>query len=330
MKHNVVSNRVALVLVLPIFMLSCLRIESSNEDNSQEQNFTLQSPNKKIKPNFKYNYGLPSNIQTKRLNTLKSKYDANKDSLVLGENYGRYLAEMKQFSSATQVFEELVYSDPDNIRFNRQLGYCYFVLGESARAVYFLKKASVLLEGTPIIKYNLFIRLTMPKHNYHSLQYNIWYLLGIAYYVEKNYDKAITCFKNSLKFASVINLKVMSSNFLYMAYNRAGNHALAKDILNSVSKISNMRSARVHLKSLQIYQKKSDPNEIATGIKKRYFKEEDFTILLYCIGNYHLLNKDFGAARMVFGRVIDEGNPYTLGYILAQADIKFVEESLLN
>jgi outer membrane protein OmpA-like peptidoglycan-associated protein/tetratricopeptide (TPR) repeat protein len=111
-----------------------------------------------------------------------------------------------EFSDALKIYLDLFKTDPQNFHFAYKIGYCY-VSGESNQdinaCIDFLKMACE--NTTPKFK-NSFSEKKAPVFS--------WYYLGVAYRLNKEYDKAIDCFKTFQQSASKKDGKIIDPVFI--------------------------------------------------------------------------------------------------------------------
>jgi tetratricopeptide (TPR) repeat protein len=145
----------------------------------------------------------PSPALLDNLAEAKANYDADPDDAMNIIWYGRRVAYTGDYRRAIEIFTEGIEKHPEDARMYRHRGHRYISIREIDRAVADYEMAEKLIQGTedkiePDGAPNpqgIFLTST------HS---NIYYHLGLSYYLRQDWEKALAAFK-----ASYHNLTLM-------------------------------------------------------------------------------------------------------------------------
>ncbi|PHZ84704.1 tetratricopeptide repeat protein [Paremcibacter congregatus] len=155
------------------------------------------------------------------LNAAKAKYDAdpmNADNIIW---YGRRTAYTGNFRKAITIFSEGIEKHPEDARFYRHRGHRYITIREFDHAIADFEKAVRLMEGTENFmepdgapnKYNI------PVSSHKG---NIWYHLGLAYYLKQDWENALRAYRNGYNTGNNADNLVSTSHWKYMILRRMG------------------------------------------------------------------------------------------------------------
>ena len=157
------------------------------------------------------------------------------------------------------------------------------------------------------------------------MKFNIWYYLGLSYYMKGNYDKAISSFRKCEKYTNNNDLKVVITNWLYTAFAKIGNLDLAEAEIMSIP--ANMRlfetKSRKYHDLIMLYRGLVTPSILT----KRNGIDADVG---YGIGNYYLINGQVENAISAFNRVISTEQQAFVGYIAIEAELEVLLGSQIS
>lgn len=128
--------------------------------------------------------------------------------------YGRFLAYAGRYQQAIAIFSEGIERFPDDARFYRHRGHRYITIREFEKAIEDLKKAALLIDGkeNQIEPDGLPNAQNIPVSTLHG---NIWYHLGLAYYLQHDFTAALTAFINCLRSGSNDDNIVSATHWIY-------------------------------------------------------------------------------------------------------------------
>lgn len=266
------------------------------------------------------------NIRTRKereeeLTIAKENYEKNPDD---EENiiwYGRRLAYLGEYNEAIRIYSLGVDKYPDSYRLLRHRGHRYITVRKFNKAIEDLQKAAFYSrqaanqtepDGLPN-------RLNRPLSN---TKFNIWYHLGIAYYLKGNYDKAISSFKKCQSYCDNDDLLVATTDWFYMTYRKIGNVDAAQELLKPIGQRMNIIENYAYHQRLMVYKGIYDPETVLEKAEASNKSLEP--TLAYGIGNWHLYNGEVDKARSIFQQIILNPGWDAFGYIAAEVDLQSV------
>jgi tetratricopeptide (TPR) repeat protein len=154
-----------------------------------------------------------------------------------------------------------------------------------------------------------------------TLQSNIWYHLGLAYYLKGDFKRAIIAYKECMKVSKNNDMLAATSHWYYMTLRRSEKNKDAERVLEPFDGDFEVIENDDYLKLLRLYR-----GEVKVGMLWSELGEKAETLgnasLGYGLGNWHLYNGQTEKAMEVF-RKITAGNQWaSFGYIAAEAELK--------
>ncbi|MCB0668516.1 MAG: tetratricopeptide repeat protein [Saprospiraceae bacterium] len=153
--------------------------------------------------------------------------------------YGRFLAYAGRYKEAIAIFSEGIKRFPEDARFYRHRGHRYITIREFEKSIEDLKKAALLIDGkeNQIEPDGLPNAQNIPVSTLHG---NIWYHLGLAYYLQHDFTAALTAFINCLRSGSNDDNIVSASHWIYTIMcriNRSNDHDSVLDRIDTTMNI---------------------------------------------------------------------------------------------
>ena len=167
-------------------------------------------------------------------------FNENPDNEVNIINYGIKLADLGGFKKLLVFMKRSKF--PESYKIRRYIGQQYLTTRQFDKAILSLSEAITYANGTPVIESEL-PSLKYNKKTIYNVKFNIWYYLGLSYYMKGNYDKAISSFRKCEKYTNNNDLKVVITNWLYTAFAKIGNLDLAEAEIMSIP--TNMRLVEI-------------------------------------------------------------------------------------
>lgn len=316
-------------LMIPVslmMLVSCIETSSRSNgaDSTQAVGHLLAPPGQVISllgtvlPPREY----PERIREKReaeLERARKNFEAHPDSIDLIIWYGRRLGYLGEYQEAIRIFTIGVDKAPNNYQLLRHRGHRYLTIRELDKAIDDLQKAAFYSRPAQnaIEPDGLPNRLNKPLTND---KFNIWYHLGIAYYVKGNYDKAISSFKQCMEFADNDDLKVATTDWFYMTYRKIGNASAANDLLRPITRRMTIIENQVYHERLMVYKGIYDPVALLDNANRESGSLDPN--LAYGVGNWYLYNGDVEKAREVYERILLNSAWDQFGYIATEADMR--------
>jgi tetratricopeptide (TPR) repeat protein len=239
------------------------------------------------------------------------------------QNYiwlGRRLAYLYFYDSAINIFTEGLKKYPESFRLLRHRGHRYITIRKFDLAIDDLKKASELMKDVPIEiePDGAPNKLNIPLSN---TQFNVWYHLGLAYYLQQDFEKAAQAYEECLKVSNNDDLVTATVDWLYMTYRRGGKPDKAKEVLALVHDGMKIIENDSYFKRLKMYQGKLKPEEVLEVSANAEDADLSLATQGYGVGNWHLVNGDSAKANDIFKQVVNGKYFAAFGFIAAENEL---------
>lgn len=246
----------------------------------------------------------------------KAKNDFSKNSQDL-ENIiwlGRRTAYLGKYEEAINIYSNGLKVFPNEPRLYRHRGHRYISIRKFDEAIADFEKATQLIKGkeNQIEQDGLPNELNIPISTLHG---NIWYHLGLAYYLKHDFEKAFSAYQNCRNVGSNDDNIVSSTHWLFMIQSRLGNHELATEQLKPIRDSMKIIENHSYYQLCQFYKKmisikdlmNDDGSPAGDAVK-------------YGLANWHFYNGDGEQAKLDFEKILKGKSWSSFGYIAAEAD----------
>lgn len=234
--------------------------------------------------------------------------------------YGRRMAYTGEYKEAIKIFTEGIRRFPNDARMYRHRGHRYITLRCFDDAIRDLETAAKLIKGKPdeIEPDGLPNARNIPTS---TLQTNIWYHLGLAYYLKGDFKKAERAYAECQNVSKNQDMLVATVYWRYMTLRRLGKAKEAKRLLDSLPKDLDVIENEDYLKLIKLNRDEERPENLLSTIRGDA-NTLGSASLGYGIGNYFLYNGDREKAMTIFRKIV-EGNQWSsFGYIASEFEIK--------
>jgi len=233
---------------------------------------------------------------------------------------GRRLSYAGQYNEAIKVYSNGLLHHPDSYKLRRHRGHRYISIRKFNEAIIDLEEAAALTQGLPdeIEPDGLPNALNQPRS---SDQTNIWYHLGLAYFLKGSFSKSATAFENCVRLSTNDDMRVAATDWLYMCYRRLGRKDRADRLLTDIKPEMDIIENTSYHKRLLMYK-----GEIAAdSLLQAAVNEQNSLDLLtqgFGVGHWYLVNGDQGRASRIFQLITMQDNWAAFGYIAAESELK--------
>jgi tetratricopeptide (TPR) repeat protein len=230
---------------------------------------------------------------------------------------GRRLGYIGRYRDAIAVFTDGIRIHPRDARMYRHRGHRYITVRDFDRAVQDLERATKLTRG----KKDQIEPDGIPNARnipIGSLQSNICYHLGLAYYLKGDFDRALPVYRRCAAAASNPDRLVSTTHWLYMTLRRLGHVAEAEKAIEPISSSLDVIENAAYHKLLLMYR-----GDISVEDLLREPKEgNDAPTILYGIGNWYLYNGDTVRAEEIFKQIVAGDTWPAFGHIAAEMELR--------
>ena len=223
--------------------------------------------------------------------------------------YGRRAAYMGYYKEAIKLFTLGIKTHPNDARFYRHRGHRYISTRQYDNAISDFEKAVQLIDqkidqiepdGLPNAK-------NIPLSTLHG---NIWYHLGLAYYLKNDMNNALKAFNNRSVAHKYDDNIVSGGHWLYMIYRRLNKIEESIAVVNEVYQNMDIIENMSYHQSCLFYKGVLKESEIVID-----------EVALYSLANWYVYEKnDTLKAKTYYQKLLSTGNPYSFAYIAGEAD----------
>jgi tetratricopeptide (TPR) repeat protein len=255
-----------------------------------------------------------------RLSEARTRYEAEPNNPEAVIWFGRRLAYLGRFADAIEIYTSGIAKFPRDARFYRHRGHRYITLRRFDLAIADFQKAASLVKGFPdeVEPDGQPNARNIPTS---TLQFNIWYHLGLAQYLTGDYRAALNSYRECMKVSQNPDSIVATTHWLYMTLRRLKRPREAGQALVPIATKMDIIENDGYYKLVLMYKGLVDSDTLLAETLKNSESAGTHSVV-YGIGNWHLYN-----GRRVKGvellRRLSSSNQWTsFGVIAAEADLK--------
>jgi tetratricopeptide (TPR) repeat protein len=233
---------------------------------------------------------------------------------------GRREAYLGRYDLAIRTFTKAIKEHPSAFEALRHRGHRFISIRRLDQAIADLEKASLLMAEKPIqIEADgMPNRLNIPLSN---VQFNVWYHLGLAYYLKRDWENALHAYEKCLLVSDNDDLKVATLDWYYMTLMKLGKKDEAINALKGVDKSMEIIENDAYFKRIFMYKGELDPQNLLSSGESGEDQKLQYVTQGYGLGNYYLSEGDTAMAKTVFQNVIQTGYWSAFGYIASEMEL---------
>jgi len=233
--------------------------------------------------------------------------------------FGRRTAYTGEYKSAIEIYTDGIKWHPKDARMYRHRGHRYITLRCFDDAIRDFEKATKFIQGKPdeIEPDGLPNAKNIPTG---TLQSNIWYHLGLAYYLGGDFNSALRAYKEAQKVSKNNDMRVATSYWHYMTLRRMGKRKEASKLLEQFAGETEVIENTDYLKLIRLNRGEIKPEALLSEIDGDA-NTLGSASLGYGIGNYFLYNGDKKKASDIFRKIVAGNQWASFGYIAAEAEL---------
>lgn len=298
------------VLVILIFFSSC-------KDNTKELSTTVKRDVDFVTPLGKeIILPEPSEKMVKKYEAAKGDLETNPNDVDKIIWYGRRTAYLGKYKDAIAIYSKGISKFPNEARLYRHRGHRYISLRKFDEAIADLENASQLIQGkeNEVEPDGMPNALNIPVSTLHG---NIWYHLGLAYYLKHDYQKAYDAYMKCRESGKLPDNIVSSTHWLYMIQRRLGNKQLAKQMLKPISAEMNVIENQSYHELCKLYKNLIPVDSLVQT--KTGSPSSD--AVLYGLASWHFYNDEKEMSKEIMENLIESSAWSSFGYIAAESDL---------
>jgi len=237
------------------------------------------------------------------------------DSVDAAIALGRRHAALGQYREAIDVYTRALAKHPDDARLYRHRGHRYVTVRELDKALGDLTRAAQLVEGRPDEPEPDSDPSRPPST---TLQFSVFYHLGLARYLKGDFAAAETAYRRSLDRARGSDDRLVSAtDWLYMTLRRLGRTDDATRLLEPIHAGLDVKQDRSYLNRLLMYKGVYAPEDLLRAGGDPLMRDT----YGYAVGNLYLYGGQKDEARAAFERVVASPQWAAFGHVAAEADL---------
>lgn len=232
----------------------------------------------------------------------------------------RRTAYLGEYKRAINILTVGIAKFPADARMYRHRGHRYLTLRCIDDAIADFEKAALLIKGrTDEVEPD---GIPNAKNiSTSTIQSNIWYHLGLAYYLKGNFKKALAAYEECEKVSKNNDMRVATAYWLYMTLRRMGKAKEAKRVLEPFADEIELIENTDYLKLIKLNRGEVKAADLLATIRGDA-NTLGSASLGYGIGNYFLFNGDKVKAALIFRKIVEGDQWASFGYIAAEAELK--------
>src|SRR5687767_1595748 len=233
---------------------------------------------------------------------------------------GRRTAYLGRYREALATNSRGIQRHRGDARFYRHRGHRYITLRDFDRAIADLERAASLVEGDDdeIEPDGLPNDRNTPTS---TLQSNIWYHLGLAYYLKGNFEKALRAYDEAEKVSKNPDMLVATKHWQYMTLRRLGKQEEASKAVEAIPSDLEIIENTDYYALVKIYKGMEGGGRLLEELEKRT-DDLGSASIGYGLGNRYLYHNKQDEAVKVFRKIVAGNQWASFGYIAAEADLQ--------
>jgi tetratricopeptide (TPR) repeat protein len=301
------------LLALLIFGACNSKAPSQNEGDALTADSIFTTPLGKV-----FEIPAPSEAALANYTEAKKEYEANPKDVEALIWYGRRTAYLGQYQQAIAIYTEGITNFPQDARLYRHRGHRYISIREYGKAIADFEKAATLIQGTAdqIEPDGLPNAQNIPLSSLHS---NVWYHLGLAYYLTHQYEKAYQAYLKCRDSGSNYDNIVSSTHWLFMIQQRLENPKKADSLLAPIQREGIVIENQAYADLCGLYKGWISADSLAE--KGAGSPSQD--AMRYGLANWHLYHGDTAQARQLMEGLMEEKAFTSFGYLAAESDLLY-------
>lgn len=230
---------------------------------------------------------------------------------------GRRTAYLGRYKDAIKIYTDGIKQFPADARLYRHRGHRFITLRCFDDAIADFEKAAKLIKGRPdeIEPDGLPNARNTPTS---TLQSNIWYHLGLAYYLKHDFKSALKAYREAEKVSTNPDMLVATTHWLYMTLRRSGQEKEAAKTVAAIKDDLEVIENADYYKLIRLYQGKLKPADVLIPPGESLSN----ATVGYGLGNWFLYNGQPTEATKIFNHITAGNQWASFGYIAAEAELK--------
>ena len=230
---------------------------------------------------------------------------------------GRRTAYLGRYPEAIEIFTEGIRKHPRDARMYRHRGHRYITTRQFDLAIADLRKATDLVKNRPD-EVEPDGQPNARNIPIGSLNSNICYHLGLAYYLKGDFERALPVYRRCAADVTNPDRIVSVAHWHYMTLRRLGRPEEAERVIESVNVGMDVIENVSYHKLVLMYRGDISPEELLA----EKLTGNDAPTIRYGIANWYLYNGDPARAKTLFQKIVADGPSPAFGVVAAESELK--------
>lgn len=263
-------------------------------------------------------------LQRDSLAAAEARLAANPGDAMARIWVGRRQAYLGRYNDAIATFTEGIAQHPEDSRFYRHRGHRYVTTRRFPEAVADFQRAVELIRGTEdrVEPDGLPNAAGIPLS---TLQFNIWYHLGLAQYLQGDLEDALASYRACMEVSVNPDLQVATAHWLYMTLRELGRDEEAAAVLEPITADMEIIENQSYHRLLLMYKGERSPEEL---LGDGTAADASNSAVIYGVGNWYLYNGETDRAREIFERLVAGDQWAAFGSIAAEAKLAAMDDGV--
>jgi tetratricopeptide (TPR) repeat protein len=257
----------------------------------------------------------PSAEATARYEEAKEDWEASPTDADAIIWYGRRSAYLGRYRDAIRIYSDGIELYPEDARLYRHRGHRFTSTRQLEKAIADLEYAATLIEGSDdeVEPDGMPNALGIPVSTLHS---NIWYHLGLAYYLSGDYERAAEAYAQ--REASSVNddMLVSTTHWRYVTLRRLGRDEEANAVLEPISADMEVIENQAYHRLCLFYR-----GELSESDLEQEGATSADAAIAYGLANWHLAEGDTEHGISMLEEIVERYGWAAFGFIAAEADL---------
>ena len=231
---------------------------------------------------------------------------------------GRRLAYLGYYQAALAAYTTALARHPGDARLLRHRGHRHITVRDLDGAIEDFTRAAALVEGMPdeVEPDGQPNARGIPTS---TLQFNIWYHLGLAHYLRGDFEQALRAYRECLAVSANPDALVATSYWLYLTERRLGRDSAAAAVLDPIAANLQVIENEAYYRLLLLFRGGGSADDVlASG---RSADAVQNATVGYGVGAWLLMNGDTARAGEVFRQILAGPQWAAFGYIAAESEV---------
>jgi tetratricopeptide (TPR) repeat protein len=258
-----------------------------------------------------------------KLSEARIRYEAEPNQADAVIWFGRRLGYLGRFTEAIEVYTAGIKKFPRDARLYRHRGHRYITLRKFDLAIADFQKAVRLIKGLPdeVEPDGQPNARNIPTG---TLQFNIWYHLGLAQYLTGRNVAALHSYRECLKVSGNPDSIVATTHWLYMTLRRLKRESEARQVLEPIQPKMDVIENDGYYKLVLMYKGLADAEGLLAETLKQPSSPGSLSIL-YGLANWHHYNGRVEKSLELLQQIVSSDQWTSFGYIAAESELKRFE-----